>query len=280
MPFCIHKMKQAEKEGWKVEETSVGSGYYVIRRLRDDDSTFHSDKKAEDHVCREASSGSFYHFHKLLEISELNERNYADSPNDINAHTFRVLTSYREEVPFETTVVAVRVDYDASVGPYESAAVAFSVGSNQILRELHYKNLVGIDYEPFESSLLRCSAVMDFVDPVQLNHHRRNLHEIIGHLNAEMKTNDRLRNLRIDTLEGLSSMLDAWYDSTQASDSHLVIVSVEGCTRKQAMEVVRERIGHDEDYGFAYRISVHDPASTYVGYARRTKTASTAPIDI
>lgn len=35
---------------------------------------------------------------------------------------------------------------------------------------------------------------------------------------------------------------------------HKFMVTVEGCDRAQARQVIAERIGYDEDYGFDYRI--------------------------
>ena len=35
---------------------------------------------------------------------------------------------------------------------------------------------------------------------------------------------------------------------------HSFAVAVTGCTEEQARQVMAERIGHDEDYGFAYQI--------------------------
>lgn len=35
---------------------------------------------------------------------------------------------------------------------------------------------------------------------------------------------------------------------------HEFVVTVEGCSRKEAMTVMAERIGYDEDYGFHYTI--------------------------
>lgn len=37
-----------------------------------------------------------------------------------------------------------------------------------------------------------------------------------------------------------------------SDDKHQFIVTVDGCTHDQAHEVMRERLGFDEDYGFAY----------------------------
>jgi len=38
------------------------------------------------------------------------------------------------------------------------------------------------------------------------------------------------------------------------SDGHTFSVTVSGCTREQAEQVMRERIDHEEDYGFKYTI--------------------------
>lgn len=39
---------------------------------------------------------------------------------------------------------------------------------------------------------------------------------------------------------------------------HEFVVTVEGCSRKEAMTVMWERIGYDEDYGFAYTIDFEE----------------------
>lgn len=39
---------------------------------------------------------------------------------------------------------------------------------------------------------------------------------------------------------------------------HTFIVTVTECTAGQASQVISERIGPDEDYGFHYRIAVAD----------------------
>jgi hypothetical protein len=36
--------------------------------------------------------------------------------------------------------------------------------------------------------------------------------------------------------------------------THTFVVTVEGCTRDQARQVMTERLGPDEDYGFAYTV--------------------------
>ena len=36
---------------------------------------------------------------------------------------------------------------------------------------------------------------------------------------------------------------------------HRFVVQVTGCERKQAEQVLRERLGHDEDYGFDYTLN-------------------------
>lgn len=35
---------------------------------------------------------------------------------------------------------------------------------------------------------------------------------------------------------------------------HTFTVTITGCTREEAEQVMAERIGHDEDYGFCYEI--------------------------
>jgi hypothetical protein len=42
----------------------------------------------------------------------------------------------------------------------------------------------------------------------------------------------------------------------EAGDSHAFMVVVSGCTAEQAEQVIAERTGHDEDYGFEYTIEV------------------------
>jgi hypothetical protein len=39
---------------------------------------------------------------------------------------------------------------------------------------------------------------------------------------------------------------------------HHFIVTVDGCTHDQAHTVMRERLGHDEDYGFEYSVDFTD----------------------
>lgn len=38
------------------------------------------------------------------------------------------------------------------------------------------------------------------------------------------------------------------------STDHTFMVTISGCTREQAEQVMRERIGSDEDYGFEYTV--------------------------
>lgn len=46
-----------------------------------------------------------------------------------------------------------------------------------------------------------------------------------------------------------------WADGTYvAVEQHTFVVTIEGCTKEQAKTVIAERIGYDEDYGFAYSI--------------------------
>jgi hypothetical protein len=37
--------------------------------------------------------------------------------------------------------------------------------------------------------------------------------------------------------------------------AHCFTVTIKGCTREQAEQVIRERLGHDEDYGFNYTLN-------------------------
>lgn len=39
-----------------------------------------------------------------------------------------------------------------------------------------------------------------------------------------------------------------------SAEEHTFLVTVSGCSRKQARQVITERIDPDEDYGFAYKI--------------------------
>jgi hypothetical protein len=45
------------------------------------------------------------------------------------------------------------------------------------------------------------------------------------------------------------------YPSYQPADPHKFVVEISGCTHEQAEQVLRERLGHDEDYGFPYSIN-------------------------
>jgi hypothetical protein len=38
------------------------------------------------------------------------------------------------------------------------------------------------------------------------------------------------------------------------SDTHTYIVTVSGCNQAEADQVMAERLEHDEDYGFPYKI--------------------------
>jgi hypothetical protein len=42
---------------------------------------------------------------------------------------------------------------------------------------------------------------------------------------------------------------------------HAFVVTVSGCSSAEAEQVMAERIGYDEDYGFEYRISYADPVA-------------------
>jgi hypothetical protein len=41
-----------------------------------------------------------------------------------------------------------------------------------------------------------------------------------------------------------------------STQHHHYVVTVSGCTREQADQVIAERIDHDEDYGFPYTLCV------------------------
>lgn len=45
------------------------------------------------------------------------------------------------------------------------------------------------------------------------------------------------------------------------STSHTFTVTVTGCDAEQAEQVMGERLGHDEDYGFDYRVGWEKPAA-------------------
>lgn len=55
-----------------------------------------------------------------------------------------------------------------------------------------------------------------------------------------------------ETARKIHAFLEALNESP---DSNTFPVTVFGCTREQAAEVLRERLGHDEDYGFDYALS-------------------------
>lgn len=38
--------------------------------------------------------------------------------------------------------------------------------------------------------------------------------------------------------------------------THSFTVTITGCSKEEAEQVIAERIGHDEDYGFPYRIEL------------------------
>lgn len=48
---------------------------------------------------------------------------------------------------------------------------------------------------------------------------------------------------------------------------HTFTVTISGCTPEQAAQVIAERIGHDEDYGFPYTIRYEEKAPVTPGYA-------------
>jgi predicted RNA-binding Zn-ribbon protein involved in translation (DUF1610 family) len=48
----------------------------------------------------------------------------------------------------------------------------------------------------------------------------------------------------------------AWCkEEIRQATTHTYMVTVTGCSRKQADRVMRERLGHDEDYGFNYNLN-------------------------
>lgn len=53
-----------------------------------------------------------------------------------------------------------------------------------------------------------------------------------------------------------------------SDNSHTFTVTISGCTPEQAAQVIAERIGHDEDYGFPYTIRYEEAqTSTASNYA-------------
>ena len=53
-----------------------------------------------------------------------------------------------------------------------------------------------------------------------------------------------------------------------ATIDHTFVVTISGCTPEQAAQVIAERIGHDEDYGFPYTIRYEEAqTSTASNYA-------------
>lgn len=53
------------------------------------------------------------------------------------------------------------------------------------------------------------------------------------------------------------------------ASEHTFLVTVSGCDREQAEQVIAERINYDEDYGFDYTIIHHDhrPSSSHTSSA-------------
>lgn len=61
-----------------------------------------------------------------------------------------------------------------------------------------------------------------------------------------------------ELVERAVSVWDALKDgflSGEAPKVHRFGIQISGCTREQAEQVLRERLGHDEDYGFNYSIN-------------------------
>lgn len=67
---------------------------------------------------------------------------------------------------------------------------------------------------------------------------------------------------------------------TTATD-HEFNITISGCSRHQAEQVIAERISYDEDYGFDYSISYQDsalPAAVETIDAELTRVAATGSI--
>lgn len=104
----------------------------------------------------------------------------------------------------------------------------------------------------------RANIIIDGVDTKRLDRQRKHLHRVINAFQCE-KT---VRAKSIDALEGLANMLDHWSDEAyylkkgrRPEGPHWFAVEIAGCSREQAEQVLRERLGHDEDYGFKYTLN-------------------------
>lgn len=65
-----------------------------------------------------------------------------------------------------------------------------------------------------------------------------------------------LKNTEIDELiAALSEATPAGDPPPTGSESHGFHVIVSGCTKEQAAEVLANRLGFDEDYGFSYQLN-------------------------
>lgn len=60
------------------------------------------------------------------------------------------------------------------------------------------------------------------------------------------------------------------------ASEHTFLVTVSGCDREQAEQVIAERINHDEDYGFDYQISHRDHRPSGAEVVDKTKRTATA----
>jgi hypothetical protein len=96
------------------------------------------------------------------------------------------------------------------------------------------------------------------VNTKKLEKQRKHLHRVINAFQCEKP----IREKSIDALEGLVNMLDHWSDEEyylkkgrRPEGPHWFAVEIDGCSREQAERVLRERLGHDEDYGFKYTLN-------------------------
>lgn len=104
----------------------------------------------------------------------------------------------------------------------------------------------------------QATIIIDRVDTKQLEKQRKHLRRVTHALQCEKP----IREESVDALGGLVNMLDHWSDEAyffkkgcRPEGPHWFAVEIAGCSREQAEQVLRERLGHDEDYGFKYTLN-------------------------